>query len=76
VKPPAGSRLATWVPAGTITIGTGNNVWAGGDNQASSHFPQGSYQGRGFGGQSRFTDTFLKRDGRWFCVATHGSNVE
>jgi hypothetical protein len=39
VKPPAGSTLATWVPAGTITIGTGNNVWAGGDNQASSHFP-------------------------------------
>jgi leucyl aminopeptidase (aminopeptidase T) len=31
---PATSTLGTWVPAGTITVGIGNNVWAGGDNKA------------------------------------------
>jgi len=34
VKLPAGSQIATWVPAGTVTVGVGNNVWAGGDNKA------------------------------------------
>ncbi|HEX8116926.1 MAG TPA: aminopeptidase [Pyrinomonadaceae bacterium] len=33
VKLPANSQLATWVPAGTVTLGVGNNVWAGGDNK-------------------------------------------
>jgi aminopeptidase len=33
VKLPAGSKIATWVPAGTVTVGVGNNVWAGGDNK-------------------------------------------
>ena len=33
VKLPQGSQLATWVPAGTVTVGIGNNVWAGGDNK-------------------------------------------
>jgi leucyl aminopeptidase (aminopeptidase T) len=33
VKLPASSAIATWVPAGTVTIGVGNNVWAGGDNK-------------------------------------------
>ncbi len=33
VKLPAGSRAATWAPAGTVTAGVGNNVWAGGDNK-------------------------------------------
>jgi leucyl aminopeptidase (aminopeptidase T) len=33
VKLPAGSQVATWVPAGTVTVGVGNNVWAGGDNK-------------------------------------------
>jgi aminopeptidase len=33
VKLPAGSQIATWVPAGTVTVGVGNNVWAGGDNK-------------------------------------------
>jgi aminopeptidase len=33
VKLPANSQLATWVPAGTVTVGVGNNVWAGGDNK-------------------------------------------
>jgi leucyl aminopeptidase (aminopeptidase T) len=33
VKLPQGSQVATWVPAGTVTVGVGNNVWAGGDNK-------------------------------------------
>ncbi|MBW6537223.1 MAG: aminopeptidase [Mariniphaga sp.] len=32
VVPPAGSKLQTWMPAGMITIGIGNNHWAGGNN--------------------------------------------
>ena len=35
VKLPAGSKIATWVPAGTVTVGVGNNVWAGGDNKTA-----------------------------------------
>ncbi|GAB3730256.1 hypothetical protein GCM10028862_09390 [Luteimonas pelagia] len=31
VLPPGGS-LGNWVPAGSVTIGTGSNTWAGGDN--------------------------------------------
>ena len=34
VKLPAGSAVATWVPAGTVTVGVGNNTWAGGDNKS------------------------------------------
>ncbi len=34
VKLPADSQVATWVPAGTVTVGIGNNVWAGGDNKS------------------------------------------
>jgi leucyl aminopeptidase (aminopeptidase T) len=33
VKLPAGSQIATWVPAGTVTVGIGNNLWAGGENK-------------------------------------------
>jgi leucyl aminopeptidase (aminopeptidase T) len=29
---PAGSAVGTWVPAGAVTVGTGSNTWAGGDN--------------------------------------------
>ena len=29
---PAESRVGNWVPAGTVTVGTGNNTRAGGDN--------------------------------------------
>lgn len=29
---PANSTVGTWVPAGTVTVGTGVNTWAGGDN--------------------------------------------
>ena len=32
VKLPAGSAVGNWVPAGTISVGTGGNTWAGGSN--------------------------------------------
>ncbi|MCH8824534.1 MAG: aminopeptidase [Planctomycetes bacterium] len=32
VQTPSGSRMVTWMAAGTISIGIGNNTWAGGDN--------------------------------------------
>jgi leucyl aminopeptidase (aminopeptidase T) len=35
VKLPASSAVGTWVPAGTVTVGTGSNTWAGGDNSVS-----------------------------------------
>ena len=35
VKLPAGSKIATWVPAGTVTVGVGNNAWAGGENKTA-----------------------------------------
>jgi leucyl aminopeptidase (aminopeptidase T) len=35
VKLPASSSVGTWVPAGTVTVGTGTNTWAGGDNSVA-----------------------------------------
>lgn len=35
VKVPAGSKLTSWVPAGTVSLGFGSNVWAGGTNPIS-----------------------------------------
>jgi leucyl aminopeptidase (aminopeptidase T) len=32
VKLPANSRVGSWIPAGTITVGVAGNTWAGGDN--------------------------------------------
>lgn len=32
VRLPAASRLGNWVTAGTVTVGIGDNTWAGGDN--------------------------------------------
>ncbi len=32
VKLAADSKVGNWVPAGTVTVGTGTNTWAGGDN--------------------------------------------
>ena len=29
------SKLGNWVPAGSVTVGSGNNTWAGGDNSVS-----------------------------------------
>ena len=39
VKLPSGSRVATWIGSGTISIGIGSNTWAGGDNEV----PYGLY---------------------------------
>jgi leucyl aminopeptidase (aminopeptidase T) len=33
IRLPESSPVATWVPAGTVTVGVGNNVWAGGENR-------------------------------------------
>jgi aminopeptidase len=30
---PAASNLGNWIQAGMVTVGTGNNTWAGGDNK-------------------------------------------
>lgn len=35
VRLPPSSGLATWVPAGTVTVGFGTNVWAGGTNRST-----------------------------------------
>jgi len=32
--------------------------------------------GKDVGGGYRFTDVFVKRDGRWQCVATQGTKIE
>jgi leucyl aminopeptidase (aminopeptidase T) len=32
VQIPAGSKMVTWMGAGTISVGIGGNVWAGGEN--------------------------------------------
>jgi leucyl aminopeptidase (aminopeptidase T) len=36
---PAGSGLRTWVSAGMVTIGLGNNLWASGTNSSSFFLP-------------------------------------
>lgn len=36
---------------------------------------KGQFKGRDISGKYRFTDTWLKRDGRWQCVATHASKI-
>lgn len=33
------------------------------------------WKGRDISGQFQWTDTWVKRDGRWLCVATHSSKV-
>lgn len=35
VQVKAGSKLVAWMPAGMVTIGIGNNIWAGGDNKST-----------------------------------------
>jgi aminopeptidase len=35
VELPAGSKMVGWMPAGMVTVGTGNNQWAGGTNTAN-----------------------------------------
>jgi ketosteroid isomerase-like protein len=34
-----------------------------------------AYKGRNIGGRYRFTDVFVKRDGRWQCVLAHSSYI-
>jgi ketosteroid isomerase-like protein len=36
---------------------------------------KGTLKGKDISGQERWTDTWIKRDGRWQCVATHVSNI-
>jgi len=36
---------------------------------------KGQYKGTDISGKYRFTDTWIKRNGRWQCVATHASRV-
>lgn len=38
IRLPAESRIGTWVPAGTVSLGSGNNTWAGGDNPVPHSF--------------------------------------
>jgi leucyl aminopeptidase (aminopeptidase T) len=39
VRIPPGSRLASYMPAGMVTVNVGNNLWAGGDNAVSFGLP-------------------------------------
>jgi ketosteroid isomerase-like protein len=34
-----------------------------------------AYKGRNVGGRYRFSDVFVKRDGRWQCVVSHSSYI-
>ena len=35
IKLPSSSVVGTWVPVGTVTMGMGNNIWAGGNNKTT-----------------------------------------
>jgi len=37
---------------------------------------ENQFEGKESTGQERFTDTWVKRDGRWQCVAVHYSRIE
>jgi leucyl aminopeptidase (aminopeptidase T) len=39
VQIPDGSSLRTWVPAGMVTLGIGNNLWASGANSSGFFLP-------------------------------------
>lgn len=36
---------------------------------------KGQYKGKDVSVQRQWTDTFIRRDGRWQCVATHASTI-
>ena len=38
VKAPKNSHFVSWMGAGMITIGFGNNIWAGGENDVPFDF--------------------------------------
>ncbi|MFN2432728.1 MAG: aminopeptidase [Gemmatimonadota bacterium] len=45
IRPPAGGRLDAFMPAGMVTVGIGNNLWAGGENDVplgTAYFMPGS----------------------------------
>lgn len=35
---------------------------------------KGEWKGESFGTKERFTDVFIRHDGKWHCVSTHTSN--
>ena len=39
VKIIPGSKLVSWMPAGMVTVGIGNNIFAGGDNKTPFEYP-------------------------------------
>ena len=40
------SKIGNWVQAGMVSVGSGNNTWAGGDNKAPAGFGGHGRQGR------------------------------
>ena len=37
---------------------------------------KGTYKGKAFDDRGRFTDTWVKQNGKWLCVATHVSLIK
>jgi ketosteroid isomerase-like protein len=37
---------------------------------------KGTYKGKDISGKTRWTDVFVKQNGRWMVVASHGSRVQ
>jgi ketosteroid isomerase-like protein len=35
---------------------------------------KGEWKGESFGSKERFTDVFVRQDGKWHCVSTHTSD--
>ena len=36
---------------------------------------RGSWEDQPFSGSDRFTDVFIRKEGKWLCVSTHTSNL-
>jgi ketosteroid isomerase-like protein len=36
---------------------------------------QGTWEGTEFTGRDRFTDVFIRKDGKWICVSSHSSEL-
>jgi ketosteroid isomerase-like protein len=42
----------------------------------NGHYTEkGTYKGKDISGEGRFTDVFVKRQGRWQCVSTQGTRI-